>query len=100
MITIRYCAEGEAVSDFGVEEWWAKALAYNGNVLLRVSTTLPITRARVAVCEADLFCVDVAFEFQGELLHPDPDGRLAHWPRGFCDAEEDLLFRLLDGGNR
>ena len=95
MITIIYCAEGEAVSDFGVEEWWAKVQAYGGNVLLRVSTTPPIDRVRVAVCEGDLLPEDVEIEYKGRIQHPDSDGRLAWWPKGFCDIAMRLLERLL-----
>lgn len=95
MITIRYCPEGEAVSDFAVEGWWRRVLAYDTSVLVRVSTTPPVTRARVAVCERELPPTAIQFEYQGRCQYPDSNGRLSWWPDGFCDITEKLSESLL-----
>ena len=90
-LTIRYCAEGEAVSDFAVEEWYEKVRA-GGD--FKVSNELPLTRVRVGIFEGEIPHTDVEFLFEGHVLQPTVEGRLFIWPHGFCDAFSDLLFRL------
>lgn len=92
ILRIEYCPEGEAVSDFAVEEWF-EGVRNGGD--FKVSTTLPVSRVRVAVCEGDLPPEDVVFVYKELVQSPTRNGRLYHWPQGFCDAEAALLKRLL-----
>jgi hypothetical protein len=100
MVIIHYCPEGEAVSDFAVEEWFEEVKRLrkrwgDDDLYREVSTTLPVSRVRVAINEGDLSPEDVLFVFRGEELVPTANGRLHRWPEGFCDAEQKLLERLL-----
>ena len=99
MIRIEYCPDGEAVSDFELEEWFEETKRLrerwgDDDLLRQVSTTLPITRVRVAINEGDLSHEHGRFVFRGEELAPTANGRLHRWPEGFCDAEQKLLFRI------
>jgi len=100
VITIEYCAEGEAVSDFAVEEWWEKVrtqAAMGLSARSRVSTGLAIDRVRVGIVDGELPHQDVEFLFRGECLRLDADGFTDRWPNGFCDSYEKLARRLLEG---
>lgn len=92
MLRIEYCADGESVSDFAVEEWFEKAKA-GGD--FKVSNEIPIIRVRVAVNEGALSREDVLIVFRDMEQIPTTNGRLHHWPDGFCDTFEKLLERLL-----
>lgn len=92
MLRIEYCADGEAVSDFAVEEWFERV---RGGGDFKVSTTLAVTRVRVAVREGDLLPEGVMFIYKGFGQSPTKNGRLYHWFNGFCDAYDRLLERLL-----
>lgn len=92
MLRIEYCAEGEVVSDFAIEEWFDKV---KGGGDFKVSVEMAVTRVRVAVNEGDLSHEDVVIVFRDMEQAPTINGRLHRWPDGFCDTFEKLLERLL-----
>ncbi len=104
MITIEYCEDGEAVSDFNVDRWFKSVVnatkdpfesAYRPND--KVSTTPPIDRVRVAIANGELSCEDVNFIFNGKIIKSNEYGALSEWPDGFCDVGLKLIEKILTG---
>lgn len=58
-------------------------------------SSLPITMFRVFIKEGVIAVDDIQFIFEGAVVTHDSDGRIAYWPRGFCDIDMDLLDRIL-----
>ena len=92
---------GEAISDFKASDWADNAIATFlrqkpvEDAVFRVASALPIHYLRLRIMRGAISCEDVEFQFKGQILPPNKDGSVAHWPRGFCDHEEDVLLGLL-----
>ena len=57
-----------------------------------------IDAVRLAVLEDKISHKEVKFKFKDELIDVDFMGNLREWPKGFSDAYEDILFRILEMG--
>jgi hypothetical protein len=89
MITIKYDKNGTPIADMQAEDFVRQLL---DGAKVSVSTGNVIEAARCLVKEEGL---EVQFEFEGEILTPNKDGRFLHWPDGFCDYWDGWLGRLL-----
>ncbi len=54
-----------------------------------------ITMFRVKVAEQVLGSGELCFMYEGEILPVVSNGRLEHWPTGFCSLNDNMLDRLL-----
>jgi hypothetical protein len=72
----------------------SRTFPYDTN--LSVSSTIFIYFLRALVAEGKIPCENVELRYNGEILEMDKNGRLAHWPRGFADAFDRALNKLLD----
>ena len=61
-----------------------------------IGSELLITGIRVAVFEGRIPFDQVAFFYDRFAMYIDKDGRIDHWPRGFCDHNDKFLAILLD----
>ena len=98
MLIIEYRRDGISISDFDYPFWMGEVKhrieRKTGNELA-VSTETLINAVRVAIAEGKIKPEDVAFKFNGEILHVNEYGALENWPRGFCDANLVLSERIL-----
>jgi hypothetical protein len=94
MKTIEYDMDGLAIADHKAEET-ARAFLQSDDSYIKVSTDNFVTAVRVLIHEKFIAHTEVEFLFKGTKLPPNKNGRLNHWPLGFCDTHEDLLSRLL-----
>jgi hypothetical protein len=94
MKTIEYSTDGLAVADRKAEEV-ARAFLKSDDSYIKVSTDNFVTAVRALIHEKLIPHTEVEFLFKGTKLPPNKNGRLSHWPLGFCDVHEDLLSRLL-----
>lgn len=104
MIYIEYVEYGSAVSDFEYKMWLEniknilKAVD-NGEMKydsrFSVSTSVPISAVRLAICKGEIDNAHVAFIYKNKVFQADKNGRIADWPKGFADAEGELAFKIL-----
>lgn len=99
MKTIEYAPDGLAFGDASVERE-AKAFltlvcVFPEDHTIKVSTENFILAVRVLIYEGFIPHDQVEFLFDGVRLQPDKNGRLQHWPNGFCNTNKNLLMRLL-----
>ncbi len=94
MKTIEYDVDGLAIADYKAEET-ARSFLKSDENYIKVSTDNFVTAVRALIHEKFIPHTDVEFLFKGTKLPPNKNGRLNHWPVGFCDLHEDLLSRLL-----
>jgi hypothetical protein len=102
MITIEYSPDGIAVADHKAEEFVRDLIAkdkalisagsFRNDIETSVSTENVITIARVLKKQDG---IEVQFKYKDEILVPDKDGRLEHWPDGFSDFWDKCLRDLL-----
>ena len=98
MIYIEYTEHGLAVSDFHYEKWLNQLkthLKKTKSVITRVSTSIPITALRLAICRGEIDNTRIAFVYKDKVFQADKDGRIDNWPRGFADVDEDLSYSML-----
>ena len=62
---------------------------------ISVGSELLIDAFRVAIREDKVSHEVVEFEFEDQILKPDSNARLDHWPRGFGDIHSNFFRRLL-----
>ena len=105
MITIEYSLDGVAVADHEAEAFVRNLIEEekiaeekvkftfepNVNFETSVSTENVITIARVLKKKEG---INVQFKYKDEILIPDKDGRLEHWPDGFSDFWDKCLMEL------
>jgi predicted ATPase len=60
-----------------------------------VGSLLIIDEIRALILEGALPYKDITFKFEGKELRVDKYGNLNSWPKGFCDAYENILERLV-----
>lgn len=88
---------GHVVPDGRAAQFVEQVLAdYVAGGLPRVSvgSGLLVSVFRLTVAQGRIAHDELAFEFEGELLHPGPSGVIQHWPHGFADLDH-LLARDL-----
>lgn len=100
MIEITYDPKlGKSVPDGKVQSWVetfiSDALTHNVKAC-KVGSELMIHAIRLAIKQGKLDHNDVVFVFEGEEIKSDKDGRMFHWPLGFCDHYESFLSKLLE----
>jgi len=95
MITIEYCEEGIAVSDFNYQIWIDTVKNMKADYCFKVSTSLPIDLIRLAILEDEILFSNVNFKYDGKILQPNEFGILEDWPVGFCDKEMVISGQLL-----
>lgn len=95
MITVNYCKEGTAVSDFAAEEWLINWLSFNDNMVYNVSTENIISWIRVYIAEGKLSIKDVKLQFNGKDIEINEYAVISEWPDGFCDYGEENSARIL-----
>lgn len=97
MITVRFGKEGIPYSDFECEVVLLSAEKSNEDVLFFTSTENLVTAARCLKAEGRLPELRIEHADMHEVsdLQVDSDGRLPHWPNGFCGHIDDWLHRLL-----
>jgi hypothetical protein len=95
MITIEYCEDGIAVSDFNYQVWIDTVKSMKGDHCFRVSTSLPIDLVRIAILKDEILYSNVNFKYEGKLLQPNQYGSLSDWPFGFCGVEADMCGQIL-----
>lgn len=99
-IIILYTKLGNPVSDFELDEFVSKLQSLADGQVLKISTENVIHEIRARIKEGKIASKDVSFIALGTdhkpiYLFPDKDGRLDQWPSGFCDTNENTLFRLI-----
>lgn len=99
MVTIEYCQKGSAISDFALEEFFDRVVAdikAKREVYWPVPSEIAIRRLRVGIAEGVISPNDITFRFEGKTVEVDRWGRVFNWPKGFCEATQDYLDRLLE----
>lgn len=84
---------GTPVAD-GKAEKFALELAQNETDFV-VATDNLITATRALIYEGSISHESVCFVFQDRIIPTDKNGRISHWPNGFCDYLDNWLMRLL-----
>lgn len=87
-----YSPEGEAVSDFEAENYAYRFLKQDE---LNVSSQNVVDWVRVMVKDGVIDWKDIKVYFRDQELLIDKNGRMNHWPHGFCDTNLNALTRLL-----
>lgn len=96
MITIEYCENGTAVSDFNYSDWLYNVIKNaKADHTFLVSTSLPINLVRLAIIRDELDYRHVYFLYCGYSFQANEYGVISNWPHGFCDRDiavsEDIL---------
>jgi hypothetical protein len=101
MITIEYCAAGEAVSDFDWQAWVDKIMCHKDqNLRWEVSTTLPINAVRLLIAQDKLNTEEVIFKYKGLRVVVNEYGAILDWPQGFCMGDQHIVEDILRNGIR
>lgn len=100
MITIEYCEEGRAVSDFAVESWLEDIMRFKErwpgqDWWSKVSSAIPVTAMRHAIVTGKITCEDVTFVFAGKSFQANKYGAIPDWPNGFCDRDASYSEQIL-----
>lgn len=64
--------------------------------MIVTSSELVINEIRVRVKQGELCTALTSIFFKGEEVVMHSNGRLANWPKGFCDTWDNQLDKLLD----
>jgi len=90
---------GEVVADGKVASYVrdmiATAKVFLKSIEYSVGTSLIVEEIRALIHEGTISHEDVVLKFKGEELNIDSQGYIDYWPRGFCDASDNILNRLL-----
>lgn len=98
MLTIEYCAEGEAVNDFNFVEWRDNAIQLansNTDTTIKVSTSLPIELTQLYVVSKDVSHTNIRFKFQDKFLAINEYGAIPEYPYGFADINSRVSEHIL-----
>jgi hypothetical protein len=100
MLIIAYSDTGKPYADTTVEQMARKTydtyknLSANAMMTIYVSTENIITAFKMLVAEDYIPHTEIEFRFNDELITVDEFGALNHYPKGFCNVEQDNLFRI------
>jgi len=94
MKTITYHSDGISFPDAEAEKAARYFLLHSPETEITVSTSNFVDATRCLVKEEIYPFQDVVLSFEDKVLKIDKNGRLATWPRGFCDYTERWLERL------
>lgn len=99
MITIEYSKNGKPTSDFNTEslvlDVIKEYLVSGKDKYINVSNELIIEFFRISILEGKIDNELIRFLYNGEYIHPNEDGKIDHWPKGFCNHSLSALERLL-----
>jgi ferredoxin-NADP reductase len=62
-----------------------------------IGTEQIIDHIRLAIKDGKISHEQVIFEYKGEEIRSDKDGRLPYWPKGFCEITSQVLMNLCRG---
>lgn len=95
MIKIEFQANNfnVAVPDGGAQAW-AEDVAQKGNGYYITSNHLCIYHIRLLVQQGTINHNNVEFIFEDRVISVNKNGRLNHWPKGFCDHIDNVLCEL------
>lgn len=101
MKTIIYHPDAEAIADSKAEDLAREFLRSKTMTSISVSTENFILAARCIIYESGMPHDEVEFSFSrfyliNETIKIDVNGRLSHYPKGFCTEYETWLCRLLE----
>lgn len=98
MLTVVYSKYGKSNSDAMSEEL---ALAiYSDKTHYTTSTDSLITAFKLLIAEEKIPYDGIRFVFENEELMINKMGEFENYPKGFCDTEQDMLFRILKSRRR
>lgn len=98
MITMEYCAEGTAVSDWDVEVvFGVLAAPPRGDARIKYSTANIFHRVRQGIAEEEVDHRHVLFVFDGQSVVVNEYGMIHDWPRGFL-SNGDVHSKILRAG--
>lgn len=95
MKTITYSSTNGTMYPDAHVELYARRFLTSGDAYVHVANESFITAVRVLIHEGVIAHTEVEFLFEGQKIRPDANGRIAHWPLGFCHVVEGFLIRLL-----
>lgn len=99
MLTIIYTEHGDSNAD-AKSEFIAMNMynMYKDNNYTHLSSTSSLfTAFRMLVAEGKIPHDEVVFKFNNKILEINPDGQMKKgYPKGFCDAEFDLMLRIVN----
>ena len=103
MLTINYCKEGTAISDFVLEDWIQSLKPYAANQdqpnkVESISSEIAILAIRVAVKKGELNYKNTILKFGESKIEVDKHGDIEYYPKGFYTALDNLLEQLIDWG--
>jgi hypothetical protein len=104
MLIVEYDAHAIAVKDIEAEEQARRSYRlYKGMEdipewnHIKYSTSNIFTAFRVLIAEGDIPHSDISFKYGDKIIVLDTKGRpIKGYPKGFCDVEIDLSFRLIN----
>jgi len=102
-LVIEYSEDGEAIADLKVSQWMEcvldrikKSPDSVHTTTLHVGTAIMVDAVRVAIKREQLNHEDVTFQFKGQILNVDKNGKIDNWPKGFCDTTLIYLEELFE----
>lgn len=99
MITIVYTEHGDSNADLKSESlaMWIYENYKDNDYIYLTSTETLILAFRLLVAEGKIPHDKIVFRFNGEIIKILPDGQThIGYPKGFCDAETNILFRMME----
>ena len=100
MLKVEYSKDGIVLSDHEAYNFVRNTIRNYSNtgpdVHVVVANELTITAFRVAVKRKEIPHDQIQFMFENYGMNVDKGGRIDHWPRGFCDFNDNFLSTLLD----
>lgn len=91
-----YEMKSDADAENYVREIVKEATSGNYTVLL-TNQELIVNYVRLCILEELIPHNQVEFRYKDNIIFPDKYGHLDWWPPGFCDYNDKLLERLLEG---
>ena len=103
MITVEYCQEGEAVSDFDVFSFVQdiiQDLKQDIDKEIKVSTSDVIHKIRSEIAQNNIHYDAIQFKYKDEIITVDANGRMPYEPRGFADIDMDICDEILNANQK
>lgn len=94
MKTINYTPEGEAISDFNVNQWLDDFLLNAFVDKANISSHIVIDEIRARIKEGSIIHGEIEIYIEGELFPVDENGRSDIWYPS-QDVQQRILMRLL-----
>ena len=90
------------IADCLIEEKLQELIEKNGWSISQGKTFFPfitgtalfVNRVRLAIAKEEIPFDQIQFWFNDELIPHRPDGTLTHWPKGFCDHNQNIIKEL------